>query len=101
MSLSWREEQELNRMARRLEQDDPRLARKLGGPMRSQSSGPDTALGLICIAAIAFGLGLAAIGAAWESPMCAAFGVAFAACAPIFVSVWWNTRPHHRGPFRG
>jgi hypothetical protein len=101
MPLSWREEQELNRMARQLEQDDPRLARKLGRPRGGPSSRPDTAHGLICIAAIAFGLGLAAVGAAWESPMCAAFGVAFAACAPIFISVWWNTRPHHRGPHRG
>lgn len=93
MSLSDREEQALSRLADELKRDDPRLARKLerDGPARSRRR-----VVLLCVAGVVFGLGAAIVATACGSVGYAAFGVAFAVCAPIFICFWCNVR--HRGP---
>lgn len=89
MPLSEHEQHELSSLARALERDDPRLCRKfarLSDPLRSQ-----TVLGVLCMAMIAFGLGVVGVATSVGSAAAAAFGVGFAVCAPIFLSFWWNT----------
>jgi DUF3040 family protein len=93
VTLSEREEEEFQRLARGLEQDDPGFARRFRRRSRRRFGSP-AALGFLCVAAIVFGLGVTAVAAQLGSSGYAAAGVAFATGAPIFIAFRWNTRHH-------
>lgn len=85
MALTEHEDRELHRIAQRLRDDDPALARALEGA-------PGTAREWPVIVPVAAGLLLVAGGEHWHNGVCAAIGVVLASVVPIIVSIWLSRR---------